>query len=294
MDHVQLKNKHDAIRIGHLITVTKPGIILGNLITVLGGFFLASKGVGDISLLFTVLVGISLVIASGCVFNNYIDKDIDTLMERTHDRVTVLGLLPDWFFLVYAGVLGILGFAALAQINMLTLTLAVIGFVFYVLVYSLWAKRNTVYGTLIGSVSGAMPLAVGYCAVSNQFDAGALTLIVISMLWQIPHSYAIGVFRAKDYRNASIPILSVTTDLHTVKVHNAAYVIAFTIACFMLYALGYAGEVYLITMSVLCSIWLKMSWKYFHVEDNQAWAKKIFFFSIIIITVFSLLIGFGA
>lgn len=294
MDHVQPQNKHDVLRISHLITVTKPGIILGNLITVLGGFFLASHGVVDVPRLLSVLVGISLVIASGCAFNNYIDRDIDTLMERTQTRVMVLGLLPKNLLLLYASVLGIFGFIVLAGINMLTLILAVIGFVFYVLIYSLWAKRNTEHGTLIGSVSGAMPLAVGYCAVSNQFDAGAMTLILISMLWQMPHSYAIGVFRAKDYRSASIPILSVTRDLYTVKAHSMAYVIAFTIACLLLYALGYAGNIYLVTMMILCAIWLKMSWQYFHAEDNQQWAKKLFFFSIIIISVFSLLIGFGA
>ena len=295
MDHVQPQNQHDddALRLKDLISVTKPGIILGNLITVIGCFFLASKGEWHAALLFKVIIGISLVIASGCVFNNYIDKDIDKLMERTQTRVMVRGLLPDWFALSYGVLLGGLGFAFLGSINLLTLVMGAIGFVFYVGVYSLWAKRHTEYGTVIGAVSGAMPMAVGYCAVSNHVDAGVLTLILISILWQIPHSYAIGVFRSKDYRNASIPILSVTRAISTVKVHSLAYVIAFSLTCVLLYALGYAGNIYLIAMLALSAWWIKLAWQGFSTEDDKKWAKKMFFFSIIIISTFSLLIGLG-
>ncbi|MCL1124441.1 heme o synthase [Shewanella surugensis] len=293
MDHVQPQNKHDALKLSSLISVTKPGIILGNLITVIGCFFLASKGEWHGDLLFKVIIGISLVIASGCVFNNYIDKDIDKLMERTQGRVMVLGLLPDWFALSYGLLLGGLGFAFLASINVLTLVMGAIGFIFYVGIYSLWAKRHTEYGTVIGAVSGAMPMAVGYCAVSNHLDAGVLTLIVISILWQIPHSYAIGVFRSKDYRSASIPILSVTRAISTVKVHSLAYIVAFSVACVALYVLGYAGVIYLTSMLLLSAWWMKLAWAGFSAEDDKKWAKKMFFFSIIIISIFSLLIGLG-
>lgn len=293
MDHVQPQNKHDVVRLSSLISVTKPGIILGNLITVIGCFFLASKGEWHAALLFKVIIGISLVIASGCVFNNYIDKDIDKLMERTQSRVMVRGLLPDWFALSYGVLLGGLGFAFLASINLLTFVMGAIGFIFYVGVYSLWAKRHTEYGTVIGAVSGAMPMAVGYCAVSNHVDAGVLTLILISILWQIPHSYAIGVFRSKDYRNASIPILSVTRVISTVKVHSLVYIIAFSVACVALYALGYAGNIYLASMLLLSAWWVKLAYKGFSAEDDKKWAKKMFFFSIIIISIFSLLIGLG-
>ena len=95
------------------LQVTKPGIIFGNLISVIGGFLLASKGSIDYPLFIYTLVGVSLVVASGCVFNNYIDRDIDRKMERTKNRVLVKGLISPAVSLVYATLLGIAGFMLL-------------------------------------------------------------------------------------------------------------------------------------------------------------------------------------
>ncbi|MCX2958779.1 MAG: UbiA family prenyltransferase, partial [Serratia symbiotica] len=93
--------------------------------------------------------------------------------------------------------------------NPLAMWLAVMGFVVYVGVYSLYMKRHSVYGTLIGSLSGAAPPVIGYCAVTNEPDTGALILLAIFSLWQMPHSYAIAIFRFKDYQAANIPVLPV-------------------------------------------------------------------------------------
>ena len=137
------------------LQVTKPGIIFGNLISVIGGFLLASKGSIDYPLFIYTLVGVSLVVASGCVFNNYIDRDIDRKMERTKNRVLVKGLISPAVSLVYATLLGIAGFMLLwFGANPLACWLGVMGFVVYVGVYSLYMKRHSVYGTLIGSLSG--------------------------------------------------------------------------------------------------------------------------------------------
>jgi heme O synthase-like polyprenyltransferase len=95
------------------LQVTKPGIIFGNLISVIGGFLLASKGHIDYPLFIWTLLGVSLVVASGCVFNNYIDRDIDRKMERTKNRVLVKGLISPEASLVYATLLGIAGFMLL-------------------------------------------------------------------------------------------------------------------------------------------------------------------------------------
>ena len=191
------------------LLVTKPGIIFGNLISVVGGFFLSSKGSLELDLFLATLVGVSLVIASGCVFNNYIDRDIDCLMERTRNRVLVQGLIGPRATLGYATGLGIVGVALLYWVNPLSAALGGLGFVVYVGLYTLWLKRRSVYGTLVGSLSGATPPVIGYCAVSNEFDSGALILLLIFSLWQMPHSYAIAIFRFKDYQAAAIPVLPV-------------------------------------------------------------------------------------
>ncbi|CAM3729673.1 MULTISPECIES: heme o synthase [Rahnella] len=274
------------------LQVTKPGIIFGNLISVIGGFLLAAKGSIDFPLFLATLVGVSLVVASGCVFNNFIDRDIDRIMERTKNRVLVKGLIPPKTSLVYATLLGIAGFALLyIGANPLAMWLAVMGFVVYVGVYSLYMKRNSVYGTLIGSLSGAAPPVIGYCAVSGQFDTGALILLLIFSLWQMPHSYAIAIFRFKDYQAAGIPVLPVVKGISVAKHHIIVYILAFMIATLMLTLSGYAGYKYLIVAAAVSIWWLGMALKGYKTENDVLWARKLFGFSIITIMSLSFMMS---
>ncbi|CPR13912.1 protoheme IX farnesyltransferase [Brenneria goodwinii] len=275
------------------LQVTKPGIIFGNLISVIGGFLLAAQGSIDYALFLSTLFGVSLVVASGCVFNNVIDRDIDKKMERTKNRVLVKGLISLKVTLVYASLLGIAGFALLyLAANPLAMWLAVMGFVVYVGVYSLYMKRHSVYGTLIGSLSGAAPPVIGYCAVSNQFDAGALILLLIFSLWQMPHSYAIAIFRFKDYQAANIPVLPVVKGISVAKNHITLYILAFMIATLMLSLGGYAGYKYLVVAAAVSVWWLGMALSgYKNANDDRLWAKKLFIFSIVAITSLSVMMS---
>lgn len=275
------------------LQVTKPGIIFGNLISVIGGFLLAAKGVIDYPLFTATLIGVSLVVASGCVFNNVIDRDIDKKMERTKNRVLVKGLIPLKVTLVYASLLGIAGFALLyIAANPLAMWLAVMGFVVYVGIYSLYMKRHSVYGTLVGSLSGAAPPVIGYCAVSNQFDAGAFILLLIFSLWQMPHSYAIAIFRFKDYQAANIPVLPVVKGISVAKNHITLYILAFMIATLMLSIGGYAGYKYLIVAAAVSVWWLGMALSgYKKPTNDRVWARKLFVFSIVAITSLSIMMS---
>ncbi|MGV3346715.1 heme o synthase [Enterobacteriaceae bacterium LUAb1] len=274
------------------LQVTKPGIIFGNLISVIGGFLLASKGSIDYFLFFVTLIGVSLVVASGCVFNNHIDRDIDRKMERTRNRVLVKGLITPKITLTYATLLGIAGFTLLwFGANPLAMWLAVMGFVVYVGIYSLYMKRNSVYGTLIGSLSGAAPPVIGYCAVTNQFDAGALILLAIFSLWQMPHSYAIAIFRFKDYQAANIPVLPVVKGISVAKNHITLYIIAFMVATLMLTLVGYAGYKYLVVAAAVSMWWLGMALSGYKTQNDRIWARKLFVFSIIAITSLSVMMS---
>lgn len=274
------------------LQVTKPGIIFGNLISVVGGFLLASKGVIDYPLFLATLFGVSLVVASGCVFNNYIDRDIDRIMERTKNRVLVKGLIDPKVSLIYASILGIAGMLLLyVGANPLAMWLAVIGFVIYVGVYSLYMKRKSVYGTLIGSLSGAAPPVIGYCAVTGQFDMGALILLLIFSLWQMPHSYAIAIFRFKDYQAANIPVLPVIKGISVTKNHITLYILAFMVATLMLTLSGYAGYKYLVVAAAVSVWWLGMALRGYKATNDSVWAKKLFVFSIIAITSLSVMMS---
>ncbi|WP_445496565.1 heme o synthase [Photorhabdus sp. SF281] len=274
------------------LQVTKPGIIFGNLISVIGGFLLASKGVIDYPLFLSTLLGVSLVVASGCVFNNYIDRDIDRIMERTKNRVLVKGLIDPKISLIYASILGIAGMVLLyVAANALAMQLAIIGFVVYVGVYSLYMKRKSVYGTLIGSLSGAAPPVIGYCAVTGQFDMGALILLLIFSLWQMPHSYAIAIFRFKDYQAANIPVLPVIKGISVAKNHIILYILAFMIATLMLTISGYAGYKYLIVAAAVSIWWLGMALSGYKTANDRVWARKLFVFSIVAITSLSVMMS---
>lgn len=274
------------------LQVTKPGIIFGNLISVVGGFLLASKGVIDYPLFLATLFGVSLVVASGCVFNNYIDRDIDRIMERTKNRVLVKGLIDPKVSLIYASILGIASMLLLyVGANPLAMWLAVIGFVIYVGVYSLYMKRKSVYGTLIGSLSGAAPPVIGYCAVTGQFDMGALILLLIFSLWQMPHSYAIAIFRFKDYQAANIPVLPVIKGISVTKNHITLYILAFMVATLMLTLSGYAGYKYLVVAAAVSVWWLGMALRGYKATNDSVWARKLFVFSIIAITSLSVMMS---
>jgi protoheme IX farnesyltransferase len=276
--------------------LTKPGIIYGNAMTTTAGFMLASfaGSIYNVRPFIGVLVGTVLVIASGCVFNNYIDRGIDKKMARTKGRALVLGKISGRNALIYAALLGIAGFGALALLtNWLTVAVGAIGFIDYVVLYG-YFKRKSVYGTLVGSISGATPPLAGYCAVTNQLDAGGLIFFLILVCWQMPHFYAIAMYRAADYANAGIPVLPVKWGMRSAKIHIVLYIAAFVIATGLLTVYGYTGYIYLIIMSVIGIIWLAKGIKGFSTHDDTAWGKKMFLFSLVVNLSFCFLIPIGA
>lgn len=275
------------------LLVTKPGIIVGNLIAVIGGYFLASKGDFDIAKFVAVMIGTSLVVASGCVFNNYVDRDIDSMMERTKNRVMVKGLIAPTIVLTYGTLLGILGALILHFFtNDLALAFAVMGFLVYVCFYTLYFKRNSEYGTIIGSLSGAAPPVIGYCAASGQFDMGAAILLLIFCLWQMPHSYAIAIFRFNDYKAADIPVLPVKRGITIAKRHIVGYIVAFTAAAISLFICDYAGYGFLIVVGLISFYWLFVAIKDYSKVNEIQWAKRLFVISILAITALSVMVSF--
>lgn len=273
--------------------LTKPGILFGNFVTTLGGFFLAAQGSIDFLLLLITLIATTLVVASGCVINNVIDQDIDQKMQRTQNRAMVKKTVRPSVALVYAAVLGLIGFGLLwFFVNAYAFGFAMLGFVVYVVFYSLWTKRTTIHQTIVGSISGASPPVIGYVAVSQQFDLAALLIFLAYALWQMPHSWAIAIYRYEDYRNANIPILPVARNIRRTKIECLIYVILFTAVLNGLYCFGYTNILFLMIFNVLCGYWIYLSIIGFTVEDDQLWARKYFLYSVILITALSISFAF--
>lgn len=187
--------------------LTKPGIVYGNVFTTLAAFLFASHWHIGSALLFGTLVGLALVIASACVFNNYFDIDIDKKMARTKARALVSGAISGQSALAYGTVLGLVGLYLLyTYTNVLTAAIALAGFVVYVCVYTPLKPRSAL-AVFVGAVAGAVPIVVGYTAVTNRLDLTALILFVCLFVWQLPHFIAIAVYRFDEYAAAGVPLL---------------------------------------------------------------------------------------
>jgi protoheme IX farnesyltransferase len=274
--------------------LTKPGIIYANAMTTVAGFLLASKLHIDIWLLLAIVSGTALVIASGCVCNNYIDRNLDKHMARTKKRALVTGKVTGAQALMYASVLAVLGFAILAvYTNALTVWVGAIGFIDYVILYAV-SKRRSTLGTIVGSISGATPILAGYTAVSNNLDAGAILVFLIMVIWQMPHFYAIATYRKDDYEEAGLPVLPVVRGLRVTKIYMLLYVAAYGVAAALLTIYGVTGYVYLAIIILISSWWLKLAIKGFKAPDPNKWARKMFGFSLIVLLVFSALISVDA
>jgi protoheme IX farnesyltransferase len=275
--------------------LAKPGIVYGNLIATMAGFFLASsiKGLLDIGLLMATLVGVTLVIGSACVFNNHIDRDIDKLMERTKKRASATGQVSGQALIVYASILGILGFTVLLlYTSWLAVGLVGLAYVAYIIFYGI-AKRHSVHGTLVGTISGALPPVVGYVVVAGSVDVAAVLIFLIMVCWQMPHFYAIAMRRRQDYAAAKIPVLPVVSGMRVTKIQMLFYIAAFILLNSLLVMTGYVGYAYLIVMTGVGVVWLLRGIKGFETDNGDLWARRMFFFSLTVLLTFCLMLAVG-
>lgn len=270
--------------------LTKPGIIYGNLLTAIAGFFLGAMGHFHLGLFLAMSIGTSLSIGSACVLNNYIDRNIDKKMTRTKNRALATGTISVRNAIIYAGMLGIAGIVILYfYTNLLTVVVGLIGVIDYLLFYGI-GKRKSVHGTLIGAISGATPIVAGYTAATNRFDLTALLLFLVLVVWQMPHFYAIAIYRLKDYTAAHIPVMPVVKGISATKIQILIYILVFFLSILLLSFFGHTGAVFLITMGALSMFWLYKGVLGFGKVDDEKWARTMFVVSLLIITGLSLII----
>jgi protoheme IX farnesyltransferase len=263
------------------IQLAKPGIIFSNTFTAFGGFWVASGwDINWLQMLYTI-IGTAIVIASGCVLNNYLDRDMDTKMARTQQRALPSGKISAQTVLMYGIVLGVIGVSGLALlVNPLAAMLGLIGLFGYVWIYTAWFKRTSVWSTVAGSFSGAVPPMIGYCAVHPAIDAGALILFGILFLWQPPHFWALGIRRMEEYRAAGFPLLPVVRGTFITKISMIRYIVLLVPLSLLLYVFGYVNVFYFYAAAIMGLYWAFLCIKGFIAQDEDQWAKKMFVYSI--------------
>ncbi|WP_239618689.1 heme o synthase [Cohnella mopanensis] len=267
-----------------LVALTKPRIIRLNLIAAFGGYWVASKWEWDTifswSLLW-MLVGSALTMASACVFNNYLDRELDMKMERTRDRALPQNRMTPRFVFGYAVLLGIVGLIVLfALVNVLSGWLGLLGMFVYVVIYTMWLKRSSTWSTSIGGVSGAMPPVIGYCAVSNEIDAGAWILFALLFLWQPAHFWSLAIRRKEEYRAAGFPLLPVVKGVTRTKWQMLPYILLLIPTSILMYYYDYVGIYFLILSVGVAAVWFIHALSGLRAKDDEKWAKADFMISI--------------
>ncbi len=273
--------------------MTKPERTLTNVVTALAGFLFASRWNIDWQLFWHFIIGLTLVIASACVLNNYIDRNLDKKMQRTRKRALPSGKIASTNSVIYAITLGVIGFWLLTYTNPLTVIVVATAFIFYVFIYTL-SKRHTVHSTLIGSLPGAASLVAGYTAVTNSFDTTAIILFIIMLTWQMVHFYAIAIYRLKDYEAADMPTMPSVAGLRSTRTQIIIYLVSFVVSAALLTVYSDAGYIYLITMVLLGLMWLGKTVFGFSMVDSAKWGREVFKFSLIVVVVMSILISLAS
>lgn len=267
------------------LKLIKHGIILGNLMPVLAGFLLAYAAVGQwqgLRLVYT-LVGMMAVMISATVWNNIIDRDIDRHMARTKNRPLVNGEISLEIAVAIAVIASLIGFSVLyGLVNPLSGHLAMIGFVDYVIIYSLFFKRHSRLSIVVGSISGAVPPLVGYVALKGAMDVMVLCLFIIFSTWQIAHSYAIALYRKADYLATNIPMPPLFMSFARTQMRMLAYVSMMLLAVLYLAAFEVRGFWLPSAMVITVAAWWISLQRPIR-TDVEKWGKQQFIHSLWVI-----------
>lgn len=262
--------------------LTKPRIIPLLLITTVASMFIAGKGEIDAFILTITIIGGTLAAASAQTFNCIYDQDIDYEMKRTRKRPIPSGKVQPLHALIFGIILAIISFTLLTVfVNLLAALLAMMGIVFYMLVYTHWLKRTTTQNIVIGGAAGAIPPLVGWAAVTGDLSWAAYDLFLIIFLWTPPHFWALALMISEDYAEVNVPMLPVVEgEESTVRQIWIYTLITVPATLLLVYPLHSLGIVYLICACYLGYIFIAKAYELLQNPYDKQLAKSLFKYSI--------------
>ena len=248
---------HGWAAVGAYIALTKPRIIELLLVTTIPTMFVAERGVPGVWLMVATLIGGTLAAGGANAINMVVDRDIDRLMERTKGRPLVTGAMSPRAALTFAIVIEAASFAWLwTTVNLLSAVLAVAACLFYVFVYTLWLKRTSSQNIVIGGAAGAVPVLVGWSAVTNSLGWAPVLLFAVIFVWTPPHFWALAFKYRDDYAAADVPMLPVVATFR----HTAIRIIGYSVVMWAMTVafawVGHMGTLYLVASVLLGAIFL--------------------------------------
>ena len=226
----------------------KPRVMVLLLITMVGAMVWAEGGLPPLWLLGAALLGMALTSGGASAINHALEPDLDIRMERTKERPVAAGRVAPRPAIVFGIVLTVLGVVVLTFLtgHPLAAVMALVGNLFYVLIYTLWLKRRTPLNIVIGGAAGAMPPLVGWAAVTGEIGWPALIMFGVIFLWTPPHFWALAIVKFDDYADAGVPMLPNVAGIRPATVQMIAYTVLlllFSLLPLPLWWLGVTGEV---------------------------------------------------
>jgi protoheme IX farnesyltransferase len=243
------------------VALTKPRIMSLLLLTGASGMFVGAQGVPDLGLLAATIVGLGLACGGASALNHVLDRDIDRSMGRTSQRPVAGGRVSAELALEFGLALSALSFVLLGSVvNVLAAVLALVGNLFYVLVYTRWLKRSTPQNIVIGGAAGAVPPLVGWAAATGNLTLPALYLFLIVFFWTPPHFWALALLIKRDYEAAKIPMLPVVRGDRETARQILLYTLALVALTLVPVVTGTFGPLYLAAAALLGAQFLRLAW----------------------------------
>ena len=273
--------------VGTYLELTKPRIVLLLLVTGLCAMLLAAHGWPNSWIVLWTMLGLGLSAGGANAVNMWYDRDIDPLMERTKGRPVPSGRLPAARALAFGVLAGVASTVLLLAADGWVAALAsLLGYLYYVFIYTMWLKRKTPQNIVIGGAAGAFPPLVGWAAVTGHIALAPVLLFLIIFLWTPPHFWALALYRQDDYRRASIPMLPVVAGDRTTKWQSLMYALALLISSLLLYTTGTVSALYLWAAAVLGGGFIVVcALQLFEHPPDFRWARITFRYSLLYLVV---------
>lgn len=277
------------------LALTKPRIIELLLVTTVPTMFLASNGWPNWRLVAATLIGGALAAGGANALNNVVDKDIDSLMDRTAHRPLVTGMVSTRGAVALGISLSLLSVIWLeTQVNLLSALLAAGAIVFYVCIYTLLLKRRTSSNIVWGGAAGCFPVLIGWAAVTNSISLAPIVLFLIVFWWTPPHYWPLSMQFKDDYQNAGIPMLPVVADKNKVTSQILNYSVVMAASTFVLPFTINLTFFYWIGASILNALFIREAYALRNRAKNGSsdlLPMKLFNYSITYLALLFLLIG---
>lgn len=267
-------------RVVDLIALVKPRIMVMALVTAAGAMSLA-PGATDVGVLIRLLAGTALIVGAANTLNMWLERDLDCLMARTRDRPLPRGRLAAITAFRFGAIQGALSIPLLASVNLLTAALGLLALILYVGVYTPM-KQHSYLAVWVGAVPGAMPALMGWTAAVGRVELGGLAVFAVLFFWQIPHFYAISLYRQRDYDAAGLKTLPSTHGAAAARRAICFYLIVQVAASFAVVPLDLVGPAYVVVAALLGGLVLVQGLRG---DGSTRWARGVFVVSIVYLPI---------